>query len=95
MHETVSLREEHVNVERRAVDEPVATQDLNSDLLRDRTVEMRATSEEAVVAKEARVTEEVVIQKTASEHSEEIDDTVRSTRVEVDENGGTPDRSSF
>ena len=95
VHETVSLREEHVNVERRAVDEPVATQDLNSDLLRDRTVEMRATSEEAVVAKEARVTEEVVIQKTASEHSEEIDDTVRSTRVEVDENGGTPDRSAF
>ena len=94
VHETVSLREEHVNVERRPVDQRVESQGLDSDLLRDRTIEMRATAEEAVVAKEARVTEEVVVQKTASERTEQIDDTVRSTKVEVDENDGIQNRTS-
>jgi stress response protein YsnF len=51
---------------------------------------MRATSEEAVIGKEARVTEEVVVQKTAGERTENVEDTVRHTEVEVDEN----DRSS-
>lgn len=84
--EQVSLREEHVHVERRPVDQKLSSADLSdNDLLRERTVEMRETSEEAVIGKEARVTEEVVVQKTAEQRTENVQDTVRETRVEVDD----------
>ena len=86
VHEQVTLREEHVSVERRPVSDTMSTADLNSgDLLRERTVEMTETAEEAVVAKQAHVTEEVVVRKTAEEHVENIDDTVRRTEVDIDE----------
>lgn len=95
VHEQVSLKEEHVTVERRPVNETLTTRDLNeSDLLRERNVEMTEMSEEAVVAKEARVKEEVVVQKTADQHVEDVDDTVRRTEVEIDENTGGSDRRS-
>jgi len=98
VHEQVSLREEHVSVERRPVNERLSSDDLNAgDLLRDRTIEMTETSEEAVVAKEAHVSEEVVVRKTAEERVEQIDDTVRRTEVDVDEGlrTGGEDRSAF
>jgi uncharacterized protein (TIGR02271 family) len=98
VHEQVSLREEHVSVERRPVDQTLGTADLDSgDLLRDRTIEMTETAEEAVVAKEARVREELVVKKTSEERVEQIDDTVRRTEVEVDEGArqGSSDRSAF
>jgi uncharacterized protein (TIGR02271 family) len=97
VHEQVALREEHVSVERRPVNEKLTSRDLNdSDLLRERDVEMTEMSEEAVVGKEARVKEEVVIRKTAEEHVEKIDDTVRRTEVEIDEGAGGPEnRSAF
>jgi uncharacterized protein (TIGR02271 family) len=86
VHEQVSLREEHVSVERRPVNETLRAGDLNdADLLRDRDIEMTETSEEAVVAKEAVVREELVVRKTAEEHVQNVDDTVRRTEVEVDE----------
>jgi uncharacterized protein (TIGR02271 family) len=85
--EQVSLREEHVSIERRPVDQKLESSDLsNSDLLRERTVEMRETAEEAVIGKEARVTEEVVVQKTAEQRTENVQDTVRQTKVDVDDN---------
>jgi uncharacterized protein (TIGR02271 family) len=98
VHEQVNLREEHVSVERRPVDQKLGAADLNSgDLLRDRTIEMTETSEEAVVGKQARVTEEVVVKKTAEERVEQIDDTVRRTEVDVDNDmrAGSEDRSAF
>jgi uncharacterized protein (TIGR02271 family) len=98
VHEQVNLRQEHVSVERRPVDQPIGAADLNSgDLLRDRTIEMTETAEEAVVAKEARVREELVVRKTAEERVEQIDDTVRRTEVDVDEGlrTGGEDRSAF
>jgi uncharacterized protein (TIGR02271 family) len=89
VREQVDLREEHVSVERRPVDQPLGRDafDRDSDLLRERTVEMTERSEEAVVGKEARVREEVVLKKTAEERTEQIDDSVRRTEVEVDESG--------
>ena len=97
VHEQVTLREEHVSVERRPVDQKIAATDLNSgDLFRDRTIEMTEKAEEAVVAKEARVREELVVKKTSEQHVEQIDDTVRRTEVELDENQrGAQDRSAF
>jgi len=92
VEESVTLREEHVEVERRPLNQPLSSGDLeNDDLLRERTVEMRETAEEPVVAKEARVTEEVVIQKSATERTEQVRDTLRNTNVEIDE-GSSPTR---
>lgn len=83
--EQVTLHEEHVSVERR----PVTGGTVPADAFRERTIEMTETAEEAVVAKDARVVEEVVVRKTADDRTETINDTVRRTEVEVDNVAGT------
>ena len=85
VHEQVRLREEHVSVERRPADQRLE-QGLRAgdDLLQERTIELTESSEEAVVAKEARVVEEVVLRREVEERTETIDDTVRRTEVEVE-----------
>jgi uncharacterized protein (TIGR02271 family) len=95
VEESVSLREEHVSVERRPVDQRLGAADLKDEsLFRDRTIEMTETAEEAVVAKEARIKEELVVSKTANEHTEQVHDTVRHTEVDVDEGLAGSDRNS-
>ena len=86
VHEQVRLREERIDVQRRAVDRPITDAD---DAFRERTIDLTATGEEAVVGKTARVVEEVVVSKTADTRVEQIDDSVRSTEVEVEEDVGT------
>ena len=81
--ESVSLREEHVNVERRPVDRAVTNADLA--LQGERTIELTETAEEAVIGKSARVVEEVVVGKDVTERTEHIHDTVRRTEVEVEQ----------
>ena len=83
VEESVSLREEHVNVERRPVDRPVTDADLA--IQGDRVIELTETAEEAVVGKSARVVEEVLVGKEVTEHTERIQDTVRHTEVEVEQ----------
>ncbi len=85
VQQSVSLRDEHVDVDRRAVNRPVTGTD---DAFRERTIEMRATGEEAVVGKQAVVTEEVSIRKDVGERTEEVRDTVRHTEVEVERLAG-------
>jgi uncharacterized protein (TIGR02271 family) len=85
VQEQVTLHEERVQVERRPVDRPVGASD---DVFRDRTIEATETREEAVVSKEARVMEEVVVRKTAEERAQTVSDTVRQTKVEVDDERG-------
>jgi stress response protein YsnF len=63
-------------------------------MLQERTVEMTEMAEEAVVAKEAHVREELVIKKTAEQRTEDVEDTVRRTEVEVDE-GRSGDRPAM
>jgi len=82
VNEAVNLREESVTVERRPVDRPLTTDDA---LFQDRTIEVEEHAEEAVVAKEARVREELVIRKDVGERTETISDTVRRTEVEIDD----------
>ena len=84
VNEQVSLREEHVNVERRPVDRALGADELTGDAFRERTVEMTETAEEAVIGKTARVVEEVVVSKTADTRTETVSDTVRRTEVEVE-----------
>lgn len=80
--EQVTLRDEHVEVERRPVNERVENA---GALFQERTVKMSETDEEAVVAKEARVREELVVRKEVDQHVEHISDTVRHTEVDVEE----------
>ena len=56
---------------------------------REGTIEVTETAEVPVVSKEARVVEEVVVGKTATDRTETITDTVRRTDVEVEEVPGT------
>ena len=81
--ETVRLREEHVEVERRPVDRPLS--DTDGDLFREREIEAVETYEEPVVAKESRVREELVVRKAIEERDETVKDTVRRTEVRQDE----------
>lgn len=79
----VRLREEHVSVERRPVNQPVENA---GDLLRERTIEMSETAEEAVIAKDAVVREEVSLKKTVTEKNADITDKVRRTKIAVEDN---------
>jgi uncharacterized protein (TIGR02271 family) len=81
VEEVVRLREEHIEVERRAVDRPATP----SDTFKEVTIEMTETAEQPVVAKQARVVEEVVVAKTTEEREETIEDTVRRQEVEVEQ----------
>jgi hypothetical protein len=78
----VHLRDERVTVERRPVDRPATERDLGA--FKEGTIEVREMHEEAVVAKEARVVEEIVIDKDVREHTETVHDTVRRTEVDVE-----------
>lgn len=88
VHEQVSLHEEHVSVERRPVSG--TTNMGGQDPFQEREIEMTEHSEEAVIGKETRVNEEVVLRKTSEDRTENIDDTVRRTEVDIDE-----DNSAF
>lgn len=93
VHETVELRQEHVNVERHPVDQPASEADLAA--IKEGSVELRETSEEAVVSKTARVVEEVVVGKEVTQETENIDDTVRRTDVEVEQLGAARSGSDY
>ncbi|MGZ8246316.1 DUF2382 domain-containing protein [Methylomagnum sp.] len=91
--ESIVLREEHVSVERHPVDRPLSGADMEA--FKEGTIELTETAEEAVSAKEARVVEEVVVSKEATERTETIEDTVRRTDVEVEQLGaGTAQRAA-
>ena len=83
VNETIGLREEHVNVQRRPVDKMVDPADLAA--FQENTLELRETAEEAVVEKTARVVEEVIVGKDVSQRQEQISDTLRRTEVDIEE----------
>jgi len=86
VQEQVTLHEEHVTVDRRPVDRAVTGADT---AFKEGTIEVTETSEVPVVSKEARVVEEVVVGKTATDRTETVRDTVRRTDVEVEELNNT------
>jgi len=88
VEEQINLREEHVKVERRPVDRPASEADIRR-AQQSGTIEVREKSEEAVVQKNARVVEEVVVGKEATQRTETVRDTVRRTDVEVEETDTT------
>lgn len=82
VEETVNLREEHVKVERRPVNRAASAADFNT--LEEGTVEFSEIEEKAVVDKQARVVEEVVVKKDSRERQQKVRDTVRRTDVDVE-----------
>ena len=83
VEEQVNLREERVSVERRAVDRPAAAADFD-EAFKEGTIEITERVEQPVVQKQARVVEEVVVGKEATERTETVRDTVRRTDVQVE-----------
>ena len=79
VEEEVRLKEEHVRVEREAVNRPATAADFKEG-----TVEVREEAEVPVVSKEARVVEEVTLNKEVKEHEHTINETLRSTEVDVE-----------
>jgi len=82
VQQQVDLTNERVSVDRRPVDKPVSG---TAAAFQDRTIEATERKEAPVVSKEARVTEEVRLRKDAETRRETVDDKVRSTKVEVDD----------
>jgi stress response protein YsnF len=82
VEETVRLREERVTVDRNAVNRPASAGDF--DTFREGEMEIKQRAEVPVVNKEARVVEEINLNKDVREREETIRDTVRKTEVEID-----------
>ena len=83
VEERVMLRDEEVHVERRAVGDRVTGAEADA-AFQERSIDVTEHDEEAVVSKEAVVTEEVVVSKDVETREEVVRDTVRKTEVEVD-----------
>jgi uncharacterized protein (TIGR02271 family) len=95
VEETVSLREEHVRVERRPVNRPADAND--TARMKEQSIEVTETAEEPVVQKRARVREEVVVGKETKQRNHQVRETVRRTEVEVEplQRGGTDYSDDF
>lgn len=82
VQENVNLREERVHVERTPVDRPATATDLKEEQF-----EVIERAEVPVVSKEARVVEEVSLNKEVTEKQEIVQDTVRKTEVDIERTG--------
>jgi len=83
----VPVTEEEVHVSRRAVDRPAGTGNFEES-----TFEIPVRGEEVEVSKNARVVEEIDIDKSATQRTEHVTDTVRREEVDIsgtDLNEGT------
>lgn len=80
--ENISLHDEKILVERRPVNRAANENDFSAG---SNVVELTATGEEAVVGKRSRVVEEVTVGKVGTDRTEQINDTVRHTEVDVEE----------
>jgi len=83
--EQVTLRDEHVHVERHPVDRPLRP---GEGAFQQRTIEAEERREEPVVSKQARVKEEVVVKKDTEQRTETVSDKVRRTDVKVEDERG-------
>ncbi|MDX2163315.1 MAG: YsnF/AvaK domain-containing protein [bacterium] len=89
----VNLREEHVTIDRHPVDRPASDADFST--FGEGEIEVREMGEEAVISKTARVVEEVVVGKEATERTETVQGTVRRKDVEIDPMADTqPNRNN-
>jgi uncharacterized protein (TIGR02271 family) len=86
VEEQVRLREEKVDVNRRPVNRPVTEADMAA--FKEGSIDVNTMAEQPVVNKQARVVEEVGINKNVQERTETVRDNVRRNEVEVQQMGG-------
>jgi len=82
VEEHIRLRSERVNVERNPVNREATSADF--DTFKEGTIELTERKEVPIVNKEARVVEEVSLNKEVEENEETIRDTVRKTEVDIE-----------
>jgi stress response protein YsnF len=58
--------------------------------LRERTIEVEERDEQAVVSKQARVKEELVVHKDVEQRTQTNSDTVRKTEVDIEDGSDDP-----
>ncbi len=83
VEESVNLREERVTIDRRPAGRDMTAAEADAAFV-DRTIEVSETGEEAIAAKVARVTGEVIVGKNVTERIEKVRDSVRKSDVEVE-----------
>lgn len=83
VQESIRLRQEQVNVTRTPVDRIASESDF--DTFKEGTIEMTEYAEVPLVSKEARVVEEVSLNKTVDEREEVINETLRNTEVKIED----------
>lgn len=82
VEENIRLRQERVTVNRTPVDRPATEADFNT--FQEGTVEMTESAEVPVISKDARVVEEISLNKEVTESDQTIVDTVRHTEVDTE-----------
>ncbi|MDQ3855912.1 MAG: YsnF/AvaK domain-containing protein [Chloroflexota bacterium] len=80
----VPVTREEVHVQSRVVDRPVTD---STTAFTEDVIEVPVREEDVQVRKEARVAEELEIEKRAVQETERVTDTVRKERVNVEESG--------
>jgi uncharacterized protein (TIGR02271 family) len=78
---SVTLHEEHANVLRRAITDPGYIADVD---WADKTIEVNESTEQAVVSKNSRGVEEVVVRKEGTDRVETVKDKIRRQELEVE-----------
>ena len=78
----VPVTDEQIRVERRIVDRPVGA---DTQAFEEIVIDVPVTTEEVELQKQARVAEEIVVSKEATQRTERVTDTVRREEVYVDE----------
>lgn len=82
VEEHLRLREEHIDIERNKVNRPATDRDFQN--FKEGEINITERAEVPVVNKEARVVEEIKINKHTEQHDETVKGTVRKTEVDVD-----------
>jgi stress response protein YsnF len=82
VEERIRLREENIDVQRNPVNRRISADD--NDAFQEQDIELTERAEIPVVNKEARVVEEISLNKEVNERDELIRDTVRKTEVDID-----------
>src|SRR4051795_8689324 len=84
VQETVTLKQESVDVERNQVERTLKPEEADK-AFGERTVEVTATTEKPVVSKQAHVVEEVALSKQSGQREETVSGTVRRQDVKVED----------
>ena len=92
--EDVTLRDEEVEVHSKKIGRTLSPQEAD-ELFHGKTIEVHEKGEEAIVQKDAVLKEQVEVDKIATEKKQHVVDTIRETKVDVEDNtvpGGTTTR---